>query len=152
MLSAILAATAGDASKTPLPIEWWAFVRSHGVPEDIIRDLADSSYNDWLPVGPLAIVPMHDLINQNTHGIKRCIENGFLAIAGCRNFDPILLECATRKMYFGDIDALYAAHPPEDFAECVHPTPYLYEEFWTAADTQPDFPYDCGIAYERWPD
>lgn len=152
MLSEILAATAGDVAKIPLPQEWWDFVRSIHVPEDIIADLAASSYKDWLAVGPIFVVPMYDLINQNIHPLKPCLDNGYLTVAGCRNFDAIVLQCSTRKMFFVFVDELYyPTDPQQEFSVCLQSTPYLYDDFWMAAKTWPDFPLDAGAALDMWP-
>lgn len=135
-----------------LPVECIALLREHAIPEDIINDLRQCALppeQGWLKIGPLSLVPMPDIINQNTHGISRCIENGCLAVAGCCNGDPVVVDRQTRQMLFVSHELLWS-HKEPAFRECVLLTPYIYDDFWEAAVTDPQFPWDYYEAERQW--
>jgi hypothetical protein len=150
MLRDVLARIPDKPPVVPLPQECADFLRQHKTPEDILCDLAASSYAFWLDIGPLSLVPMPQLIDQND-GVHECIENGFLVLAGARNFDPVAFDHRTRRMVFVAHELLWD-DPPRQFAECLHATPFLYEGFWEAVAFDPSFPRDYWDAKKRWPD
>ena len=125
------------------------YLRDHEIPDDIIADLAASSYADWIQVGPLMLLPISQIIEQTT-GISRCIENGFLPLAGGANGDPVVMDRRTRRMLFVSHEILWDRRLTE-FSKCLHATPFRYEEFWEAAVSDESFPWDYYEAQTRWP-
>lgn len=150
MLADVLKRIKVDVPRVPMPAESYEFLRKHRVPEDIISDLAASSFATWVSVGPLNLVPMPELVEQNSHSIKLCIDNGYLAIAGGSNGDPVVVNCRTRRMAFVAHELLWSDELAS-FNDCVHQTPYDYEEFWEALESDENFPWDFYEAQERWP-
>lgn len=150
MLRDALAKLDTDFPFVALPAECVEFLRERDIPDDIIEDLKHCALLDWLQIGPLTLVPMPDIINQNTHSIIECINNGCLALAGGANGDPVVLDRQSRQMLFVSHDLLWSDDWSE-FRECIHPTPYIYDNFWEAVTTDPDFPWDYYEAQRQWP-
>jgi hypothetical protein len=134
--------------RTEISPETLDYLSRSGVPQEIIHDLRDCAFSDWVSIGPLDLVPLNELEKQ-TEGVRECIDHGWLVLAGCRNFDPIAVELTTRRMAFVSHDLLWDNH--ERFTECIHLAPYNYDDFWKAAAIDPGFPRDFYAAQERWP-
>lgn len=150
MLSNVLARVPDKPPACELPNSVVAFLESHQIPPDIISDLQASSYEDWIPVGPLLLIPMPRLI-QETSGIPACISNGFLPLAGGANGDPVAVERSTRQMCYVPWKELPLDDPQfADLHRHVLRTPFVYEDFWEAALTQDPFPSDFYEAEEFW--
>jgi hypothetical protein len=111
-----------------MPVATLELLRRYAVPEDIIRDLESCSFAAWLPIGPLRLVPMPELEDQ-TSGVRKCFENGYVVLAGCRNFDPVALDVRTRRMVYVSHELLWD-DARKQFADWVSPTPFRYDEFW----------------------
>lgn len=148
MLANVLDQIRDKPHPVPMPSEVLDYLRTHRIPEDIIGDLQASSYADWIAIGGLSLVPIPQLIEQ-TEGIMPCIENGYLVLAGGANGDPVAVHRDTKRMAFISHDQLY--DEPKDFLECVHETPYFYEEFWEHVISDAAFPSDYFEAKDRWP-
>lgn len=133
-----------------LPVECVEFMRERGIPDDIIEDLRHCALPDWQRIGPLSLVPMPDIINQNTNSIVQCIDNGCLALAGGANGDPVVLDRQSRQMLFVSADLL-GSDECSEFRECVHPTPFFYDDFWKAVVSDAKFPWDYYEAQRQWP-
>ena len=125
-------------------------MREHRVPNDIIADLAASSYGTWISIGPVDVVPVDRIPTENKN-LVRCLENGLLVVAGCRNGDPVAVDRATRRIIYVSHDELWSSEPPEDFRQCIHSTPYSYDDFWLAANSTKGFPFDYYEARRVWP-
>jgi hypothetical protein len=60
-----------------------AFLREHSVPQALIDDFSDATYDEWLPVVSLLVMPLNRLKIENTVGPNApCIEAGYLILAG----------------------------------------------------------------------
>lgn len=139
-----------EVPRVPFPVECYEFSRRHNIPDDIIADLAASSFASWVSIGPLALVPMPELVEQNTYSIGACIENGYLAIAGGANGDPVAVNGSTRRIVFVSHELLWS-DDWSSISECIHPTPFNYEDFWEAIEADKNFPWDYYEALSRWP-
>lgn len=148
MLADVLEEVRNKPWPAPLPSKVLKYLRSHRIPEDIITDLQASSYSDWIKIGPLSLMPMPKMIEQTT-GLKPCIENGYLVLAGGANGDPVAVHRDTRKMVFVSHDTLWDEEW-KDFLECVQEMPFVYEEFWQQVVADNDFPWDYYQAREKW--
>ena len=127
------------------------FLESHRIPSDIVSDLKASAYDEWIPIGPLLLIPMPRLVDE-TSGIPACIGNGFLPLAGGANGDPVVVERATRRMCYVPWGELPLDDPQfTDLHSHVHRTPFNYDEFWEAAVSQKPFPSDSYEAQDLWP-
>lgn len=148
MLKDILERLEGRPPRVPLPAEVRKYLEEHKVPLEIIEDLAESSYNHWMPVGPVDVIPMPRMIEE-TGGIADCAKHGLMPVAGCRNFDPVVVDVVTLRICYVSHDILWD-EDWSDISECVLPSPYLYEEFWHQAFAAPAFPVDYWDALEKW--
>lgn len=148
MLRAALNSVDIEAAAAPLPRECLEFLRANQVPADIIADLNACSHRDWLAVGPIGLMPLRELVEQND-GVGPCLEHGFLVLAGGANGDPIALDLRTRRMVFIDHEILWERE--QAFDSAVIPTPLSYDEFWLEAVREEHFPCDSHQARERWP-
>lgn len=151
MLAEILSSLPEKPPACPVPKECLAFLKRQQIPIDIIDDLQASSYEDWIQIGPLCLLPMRELVQQNMDSLSACIENGLLVLASGANGDPVALDRRTRKMLFVSHDTLWE-EDFEDFAECLQPSPYIYEDFWKAAVETDNFPWDYFEARRQWND
>lgn len=86
---------------------------------------------------------------EETWGIAVCMENGFLPIAGCRNFDPVVVDRGTRVVSYVSHDLLWS-HGWTDLRACLQASPFVYEEFWGHAISDASFPHDFYEARKRW--
>src|SRR5262245_61711181 len=107
MLSDALKSIVGPRPTAPFPNECRELLRRCEIPEDIIADLAASSYDSWIRLGPLQILPMPQIIDQTT-GIAACLENGFLALASGANGDPVALDRRSRGIVYVSHDILWS--------------------------------------------
>lgn len=133
-----------------LPSSCIEFLRQQEIPGDIIEDLAKCAMPEWFRVGNLTLVPMPELVEQNTHSIHGCISNGFLALAGGANGDPVVVDRRDRRMHYVSHELLWSDDWTE-IHECLHSTPYLYDDFWLDLVSDPEFPWDYDEAQRRWP-
>ena len=78
MLHDVLKRISDKPQAVPLPQEVRRYLEHHQIPADIVEDLALSSFDDWIQVGPLQIIPMPRLIRE-TDSITVCIEEGLHA-------------------------------------------------------------------------
>jgi hypothetical protein len=148
MLKEVIELVPDKPERVPLPDEVLQYLRSHQIPADIIEDLAASSYDNWIPIGPVHLIPMSRLIHE-TSGIAVCIEHGLLPVAGCRNFDPVVVNRQTRRVSYVSHDLLWS-DDWDEIAECLQDTPFNYDDFWKEAFSDPSFPIDYYDAAERW--
>lgn len=132
----------------PLPDEVRRYLEHHQIPIDIIEDLAQSSFEDWVTIGPLQVIPMPQLI-VHTDGIAICIEQGFLPVAGCPNFDPVVVDRETRRVGYVKHDEL-ASREFTTVRNAFRQSPFRYEDFWEQALVDPSFPIDSYVAQEVW--
>ena len=89
-----------------LPAICIEFLREHTIPVDIINDLARSSLHDWVKIGNLTLMPFSEIVEEHT-GIPECIANGFLALAGGANGDPVVVDRSDRKIHYVSHDLLW---------------------------------------------
>lgn len=148
MLSDVLHRLPALPEPMPLPDDVRHYLVQNQVPADIIEDLARSSYFGWIPVGPVDVIPMFRLVVETT-GIAVCMQHGYLPVAGCRNGDPVVVHRETRRISYVSHDILWDEER-SDIRECMRESPYLYEEFWNRAFTDPEMPGDYYEACERW--
>ncbi len=147
MLADVLDSISNKPYRAPMPPQVLDYLRRHKIPADIIKDLQAASFSDWIQIGSMSLLPIPQLIEQ-TEEIMRCIENGYLVLAGGANGDPVAVHRDTKRMVFISHDLLYEAG--EDLRACVVETPYLYEEFWKHVVADADFPWDYYEAKRRW--
>ena len=133
-----------------MPITCIEFLHRHEIPADMIEDLAKCAMPEWTRIGNLTLVPMTELIEQNTYSIQDCINNGYLALAGGANGDPVVVDRRDRRMYYVSHELLWSDDWTE-LNECLHSTPYVYDDFWLALVGDPEFPWDFDEALRRWP-
>ena len=133
-----------------LPASCIEFLHDRAIPADIVEDLARSALPIWFQINSLTLLPMPELVEQNTATINDCIDNGFLALAGGSTGDPVVVDRRDRRMYYVSHDLLWSDRWSE-IHECLHPTPYVYEDFWLALVDDARFPWDYYEAQRRWP-
>lgn len=131
-----------------MPDQVLEYFRQHHLPPDIIDDLVMCSFDEWVAVGAFDLIPMPQFLEE-TEGIAMCVEHGVIPIAGCPNFDAIVVDCKTRRMSFLSHDTLWSDEW-KSIGECLQETPFLYEDFWRAMLQDPSFPTDYYEAEERW--
>jgi len=148
MLAKVLSRLKVKLPRTVLPEACREFFRRHAVPEDIIEDLASCSFAGWLEVGPLSLIPMADFLHE-TWGIAGCMENGYLPVAGGDTGDPVAVHVSSRRMVFVSHDKVCVKDPPP-FDECIHQTPFQYDDFWLEVVSDKRFPSDFYSAQKRW--
>jgi hypothetical protein len=149
MLRDVLDRVPNKPERVLLPNDVRAYLQQNRVPADIIEDLEQSSYDNWISIGPVDVIPMPRLITETT-GIAVCMEQGLLPVAGCRNFDPVVVNRDTRRVSYVSCDLLWE-RKWKNIQECLLDSPYLYEDFWNAALNDVQFPIDYYDAEERWP-
>ncbi len=131
-----------------LPSHCVDYLRSLNIPEDIVHDLTLCVVEDWIPFGPITWLPMSKIIEQN-EGVSACVNNGVVALAAGTDGSPIVLDPRDRRMYFVEFPKLVGENWLV-FWDCTHPTPYIYDDFWTAAIEDSEFPCDFYAAQRRW--
>ena len=120
------------------------------MPEDLIAALDTCAYGGSIPMGKLRLSPLAELDLENAEEENRPgLEHGFLIVGSALNGDPIAIELRSRKMAFISHDALWE-RDYDSFEECVVRTPLGFDEFWTRAAEEPDFPVDSHDAEARW--
>jgi hypothetical protein len=132
----------------PIPDTVRQYLQSMAVPEDIVADLEASCHAEWLRAGRVTLVPVPLLAEQNGALAEVGMPPGLIALAAGANGDPITLECSTRRMFYLSFELL--CDGVEGRADCVVSTPYLYDDFWMAAVTKDDFPWDSYDAQRQW--
>ncbi len=88
-----------------LPSHCVDYLRSLNIPEDIVHDLTLCVVEDWIPFGPITLLPMSKIIEQN-EGVSACVNNGVLALAAGTDGSPIVLDPRDRRMYFVEFPKL----------------------------------------------
>lgn len=144
MLQNVLAQIPDKPARMSLPASVVEYLESHQVPTDIVEDLKESSFADWIVVGPLNLIPFPRILEE-TSGIPECMENGFLPLAGGTNGDPGVADTETRAIFFVEYCTL-----KNDFAKSLLPIPFTYDNFWESVVKDADFPSDFYAAEERW--
>lgn len=132
----------------PLPDDSRRYLRARGVPSDIIGDLEQCCFESWLPIGPIALIPLTHIAEQNDGLFQEKAIEGFVALAAGANGDPIALDVTTRRMHFLSYEEMQILE--KDLLQADFPTPYLYEEFWNAVANTQGFPWDYYEARRQW--
>lgn len=149
MLSDLLSSRTDLPERQPFPAETREHLLRYAVPHDIVEDLEKCCFAAWVGVGPFDLVPMVELVKQ-TWGVMECCKQGYVVIAGCRNFDPVAIDVKTGQI----VIVCYAVMGDDElpqFEHCLIPTSLSYEQFWQAASSDPQFPRDSYAAEQRWP-
>ena len=130
--------------------ECMGWLRERGLPESVLADLSECVHAGAIPIGHLWLSPLGEVRLENElEENAPCIEHGFLVVGSGLNGDPIALEIASGRMAFVSHDLLWERDYLE-FEECVVRSPLGFDDFWTAAAEQADFPVDADDAASTW--
>lgn len=150
MLTDVLAKIPEKGAKKPLSVRCVDFLRSHSVEESLIEILEACAYQHPVRIGHILLYRLSEIDGENDDGPnQRCLEHGFLIVGAGLNGDPVVVELSTRRMAFVAHDELWE-EPDAEFEGMVVQTPLDFDEFWTRAQCDPDFPRDCRDAEEKW--
>lgn len=108
MLQQILAALPGLPVKERLNERCLAYLRQHGVPQELIGTLDECAHAGPVRIGPASLSRLAevDLENQDDANAV-CMDRGFLIVGSGLNGDPIAVELVSGKMAFLSHDLLW---------------------------------------------